>query len=102
MVMLRFLSRAPVFLAVPPPPPLLSFALNLPRRLAAVANVLSGMVNTDFLLLQSCLPNPFSRWDPLVLCRTLKSLTRGGVCKMLCTLLKGVRRAHDTVGFYGS
>jgi hypothetical protein len=57
-VMLRFVSRAPVFLAVPPPPPLLSFALNLPRRLAAAANVLSGMVNTDFLLLQSCLRNP--------------------------------------------
>jgi hypothetical protein len=40
MVMLRFLSCAPVFLAFPLPPPLLLFALNLPCRLAA-----------DFLLL---------------------------------------------------
>jgi hypothetical protein len=36
MVMLRFPFRAPVFLAFPPPPPLLLFALNLPCRLAAV------------------------------------------------------------------
>jgi hypothetical protein len=34
MVMLRFLSRTPVFLAFPPPPPLLLFALDLPRRLS--------------------------------------------------------------------
>jgi hypothetical protein len=46
MVMLRFLSCAPAFLAFAPPPPLLLFALNLlsalnqPRRLAAVANAL--------------------------------------------------------------
>jgi hypothetical protein len=32
MVMLRFLFRTPVFLAFPPPPPLLLFALNLPWR----------------------------------------------------------------------
>jgi hypothetical protein len=44
-----FLSRAPVFLAFPPP--LLLFALNLPYRLAAAANALSGMVNSDLLLL---------------------------------------------------
>jgi hypothetical protein len=49
MVMLQFLSRTQVFLAFPPPPPLLLFALNLPRRL--VADALSGMVNTDLLLL---------------------------------------------------
>jgi hypothetical protein len=53
MVMLRFLSRALVFLAFPPPPPLLSFALNLPYRLAAAAaaDALSGMVNSDLFLL---------------------------------------------------
>jgi hypothetical protein len=51
MVMLRFLSRAPVFLAFPPPPPLLLFALNLPCRLAAVADALLDMVNSDLLLL---------------------------------------------------
>jgi hypothetical protein len=51
MVMLRFLSRAPEFLAFPPPPPLLLFALNLPCRLAAAADALSGMVNSDLLLL---------------------------------------------------
>jgi hypothetical protein len=39
----------PVFLAFPPP--LLLFALNLPCRLAATANALSGMVNSDLLLL---------------------------------------------------
>jgi hypothetical protein len=32
-----------------PPLPLLLFALNLPCRLAAVANALSGMTNTDLL-----------------------------------------------------
>jgi hypothetical protein len=49
MVMLRFPSCAPVFLAFPPPPSLLLFALNLPCTLAA--DGLSGMVNSDFLLL---------------------------------------------------
>jgi hypothetical protein len=56
MVMLRFLSRAPVFLALPPPPPLLSLALNLPCRLAVAADALSSMVTSDSLLL---LPLPF-------------------------------------------
>jgi hypothetical protein len=51
MVMLRFLSRTLVLLAFPPPPPLLLFALNLPHRLAAAADVLSGMDNSDLLLL---------------------------------------------------
>jgi hypothetical protein len=51
MVMLRFLSCAPVFLAFPPPPSLLLFALNLPCRLAAAADALSSMVNSDLLLL---------------------------------------------------
>jgi hypothetical protein len=52
--MQRFLSRALVCLAFPPPHPLLLFALNLPCRLAAAADALSGMVNSDlqlFLLL---------------------------------------------------
>jgi hypothetical protein len=49
MAMPRVLSCAPVFLAFPPPPPLLSFALNLPFRLAADAP--SGMVHSDLLLL---------------------------------------------------
>jgi hypothetical protein len=57
MVMLRFLSRAPVFLAFPPPPPLILFALNLPCRLVAVANALLGMVNSDLLLLLLPLPS---------------------------------------------
>jgi hypothetical protein len=47
--MLRFLSRVLLFLAFPPPPPLLLFALNLPCRLAADA--LLDMVNSDLLLL---------------------------------------------------
>jgi hypothetical protein len=51
MVMLRFLSRAPVFLAFPPPPPLLLLALNMPCRLAAMANALLGMVNSDVPIL---------------------------------------------------
>jgi hypothetical protein len=51
MVMLRFLFRAPVFLAFRPPPPLQLFALNLPCRLAAAANALSSMVNSNLLLL---------------------------------------------------
>jgi hypothetical protein len=49
MMMLRFLSRAPAFLAFPPPPPLQLFALDLPCRLAAVADALLGMVNSDLL-----------------------------------------------------
>jgi hypothetical protein len=51
MVMLRFPSRSAEFLTFPPPPPFLLFALNLPCRLAAVANALLGMVNSDYLLL---------------------------------------------------
>jgi hypothetical protein len=51
IVMLGFLSRAPVLLSCPPPPPLPLFALNLPCRLAAVADALSGMVNSDLLRL---------------------------------------------------
>jgi hypothetical protein len=51
LVMLQFLSCAPVFLAIPPPSPLLLVALNLPRRLVAAADALLGMVNTDLLLL---------------------------------------------------
>jgi hypothetical protein len=51
MVMLTFLSHAQVFLACPPPPPLLLFALNLPCRLAAAADGLSCKVNSDLLLL---------------------------------------------------
>jgi hypothetical protein len=51
-VIVRFLSRAPMFLASPPP--LLLFALNLPCRLAAVADdALLGMVTSDLLLLLS-------------------------------------------------
>jgi hypothetical protein len=46
MVMLRFLSCASVFLAFPPPPPLLLFALNLPCRLMAVADALLAVVIT--------------------------------------------------------
>jgi hypothetical protein len=53
MVMLRFLSRAPVCLAFPPPP--LLFALNLPCRLEDAADALSGMVNSDWLLLRGYL-----------------------------------------------
>jgi hypothetical protein len=51
MVRLRFLSRAQVLLAFPPPHPLPLFALNMPCRLAAVADALLGMVNSDLLLL---------------------------------------------------
>jgi hypothetical protein len=60
VVMLRFLSRTPLFLAFPPPPPLLLFALNLPHRLAGMADALSGMVDTDALLL---LPLPHKRQE---------------------------------------
>jgi hypothetical protein len=51
IVMLRFLSRALVFLAFPPPPTLILFARNLPCRLAAVADALLGTINSDMLLL---------------------------------------------------
>jgi hypothetical protein len=44
LVMLRFFSPAPVFLAFPPPPLLLLFALNLPCKQAHAADALSGMV----------------------------------------------------------
>jgi hypothetical protein len=37
-----------------------------------------------------------------VLDTALNCLTRGGVCKALRALLKGVWRAHDTAAFYGS
>jgi hypothetical protein len=70
MVMLRFFSRTPVFLAYPPPPPLLLFALNLHRRLAAAADALSGMVNTDLLLLLVLLQLPliiYSRCSSLII-----------------------------------
>jgi hypothetical protein len=49
MVMLRFLPCALAFHAFAPSLPLLLFALNLPRRLAAAADALSGMVSTDLL-----------------------------------------------------
>jgi hypothetical protein len=49
MVMLRFLTCAPAFLAFAPPLPFLLFALNLPRRLEAAADALTGVVNTDLL-----------------------------------------------------
>jgi hypothetical protein len=41
----------PVFLAFPAPPPLLLLALNLPHRMAAAADALLVMVNSDLLLL---------------------------------------------------
>jgi hypothetical protein len=40
---------APVFLALTPPPPLLLCPLNLPCRLAAMADALLSMVNFDLL-----------------------------------------------------
>jgi hypothetical protein len=49
--MMRFLSHAPVFLAFPTQPPLLLFALKLPRRLAPASDALSDTVYTDLLLL---------------------------------------------------
>jgi hypothetical protein len=52
MVMLRFLSCAQAFLALLLHLSSYCFALNLPRRLAAAADALSGLhVNTDLLLL---------------------------------------------------
>jgi hypothetical protein len=56
MVMVRVLLCAPVFLAFPPSPPLLLFALNQPCRLAVAADALLGMVNSDVFLL---LPDHF-------------------------------------------
>jgi hypothetical protein len=50
MVLLRFLFCTQVILTFSPSPPLLMFALNLPHRLAATANVLSGMINAIVLL----------------------------------------------------
>jgi hypothetical protein len=41
MVTLRVLPHVPVFLALPPPFPLLFSALNLPHKLVAVADALS-------------------------------------------------------------
>jgi hypothetical protein len=49
IVMVRFLSYVHVFLAFTSPSPLVMFALNLPRRLAAAA--FSGMIIADLLLL---------------------------------------------------
>jgi hypothetical protein len=49
MVMLRLLTCAPAFLAFAPPRSLLLFALNLPRRLEAAADALTGVVNADLL-----------------------------------------------------
>jgi hypothetical protein len=76
VVMVRFFSFAPVFLAFPPPPPLLLFTLDLPRRLAAVANALMGMVNTDLL--------------PLLLLRDIQILAGKLVCP-------GGQNVHGTV-----
>jgi hypothetical protein len=50
-VMLRFISLAPVFLALPPPSPLVLFALNMPCRLEAAADALLGSFTSDLLLL---------------------------------------------------
>jgi hypothetical protein len=49
MVMLRFLSSARVFLAFPSPPVVQLFALNLPCRLAAFADALSSVGNSNLL-----------------------------------------------------
>jgi hypothetical protein len=65
MVMMQFLLSAPAFLAFASPLPLLvfalnlSFALNLPRRLEAAADVLSDMVHADLLLLGVCISRTF-------------------------------------------
>jgi hypothetical protein len=50
LVMLRFLSCGQAFLTLTPPLPLLLFTLDLPCRLAAAADALLGLVNTDLLL----------------------------------------------------
>jgi hypothetical protein len=63
MVMLRFLSSTPVLLAFPLPPSFLFFALNLPCRLAAAADALLGMINSDKpLLLLHHHPYLQARW----------------------------------------
>jgi hypothetical protein len=51
MVMPRLLSRATLFLTFPPPPPLLFFALDRPCMLAAAADALLGVNNSDLLVL---------------------------------------------------
>jgi hypothetical protein len=51
LVMLRFLLCTKAFLALAPPLPLLLFAVNLPFMLAAAADALSGVLNTDLHLL---------------------------------------------------
>jgi hypothetical protein len=53
MVMLQLFSHAQGFLAFPPPSPLLLLALNLPRRLAAAANALSGVPTWEYQLASS-------------------------------------------------
>jgi hypothetical protein len=50
MVMLRSLFHGPVFHAFPPPLPFILLALDLPCRLAADADALLGMVNSELLL----------------------------------------------------
>jgi hypothetical protein len=64
MVMLRFLSRAQVFLAFPPP--LLCFALNLPCRLTALADALSGTLNCDLFLLLQIVSSSTEQWHDVV------------------------------------
>jgi hypothetical protein len=49
--MLRFLLYTEAFLALAPPLPLILFAVNLPCTLAAAADALLGMLNTDLHLL---------------------------------------------------
>jgi hypothetical protein len=60
-------SPAPkCFPPLKPPPPLLLFALNLPRRLAAAADALSVMVHTNLCLrlLVPWVPRYHMTWDP--------------------------------------
>jgi hypothetical protein len=99
MVMLQFLSRAPVFLAFPAPPPLLLFALNLPCRLAAAADALLVMVNTDLLLLTGKF---IALKGYSVIVPGLTCPTRSGVYKTLHAMPKGRQRGHETAGFHGS
>jgi hypothetical protein len=66
IVMMRFQSHTQDFLVFPPSLPLPLFALNLPRRLAAIADAFLGMVNIDWLLLVLayaflCFPLSFTR-----------------------------------------
>jgi hypothetical protein len=56
MVTLRFPFRTPEFLAFPPPPSPRLLALDLPCRLAATANALSGVVNSGVLRLHVSSP----------------------------------------------